>query len=318
MFIVTGGAGFIGSNIVKSLNERGITDILVVDDLTDGTKFVNLVDLKIMDYMDKDEFITQIVSGQDFGDVEAIFHEGACSATTEWNGKFMMENNYEYSKDLLHYCIERDIAFLYASSAATYGGNDTFKEALQFEKPLNVYGYSKFQFDQYVRNLWNDAEIHGETLPQIVGFRYFNVYGPREQHKGSMASVAFHLNNQLNAGENAKLFEGDHKRDFVYVGDVCKVNLWFFDNTVSGIYNVGTGKAESFLEVGKAVVKYHTEEKANTGQIERIPFPEHLKGHYQSFTEADLTNLRTAGYDGEFKSVAEGVSLYLQQINNTN
>ena len=318
MFIVTGGAGFIGSNIVKSLNERGITDILVVDDLTDGTKFVNLVDLKIMDYMDKDEFITQIVSGQDFGDVEAIFHEGACSATTEWNGKFMMENNYEYSKDLLHYCIERDIAFLYASSAATYGGNDTFKEALQFEKPLNVYGYSKFQFDQYVRNLWNDAEIHGETLPQIVGFRYFNVYGPREQHKGSMASVAFHLNNQLNAGENAKLFEGDHKRDFVYVGDVCKVNLWFFDNTVSGIYNVGTGKAESFLEVGKAVVKYHTEKKANTGQIERIPFPEHLKGHYQSFTEADLTNLRTAGYDGEFKSVAEGVSLYLQQINNTN
>jgi len=318
MFIVTGGAGFIGSNIVKSLNERGITDILVVDDLTDGTKFVNLVDLKIMDYMDKDEFITQIVSGQDFGDVEAIFHEGACSATTEWNGKFMMENNYEYSKDLLHYCIERDIAFLYASSAATYGGNDTFKEALQFEKPLNVYGYSKFQFDQYVRNLWNDAEMHGETLSQIVGFRYFNVYGPREQHKGSMASVAFHLNNQLNAGENAKLFEGDHKRDFVYVGDVCKVNLWFFDNTVSGIYNVGTGKAESFLEVGKAVVKYHTEEKANTGQIERIPFPEHLKGHYQSFTEADLTNLRTAGYDGEFKSVAEGVSLYLQQINNTN
>ena len=311
MFIVTGGAGFIGSNLVKSLNDRGITDILVVDDLTDGTKFVNLVDLQITDYMDKDEFITQIVSGQNFGNIEAIFHEGACSSTTEWNGKFMMENNYEYSKDLLHYCIERDIPFLYASSAAIYGGNDTFKEELKYEKPLNIYGYSKFQFDQYVRGVWQDAIDHGETLPQIVGFRYFNVYGPREQHKSSMASVAFHLNNQLNAGENAKLFEGEHKRDFVYVSDVCNVNLWFFDNAVSGIYNLGTGQAESFLEVGKAVVGYHQK-----GQIERIAFPEHLKGRYQSFTEADLANLRAAGYDGEFKSVAQGVELYLTEINN--
>jgi ADP-L-glycero-D-manno-heptose 6-epimerase len=315
MFIVTGGAGFIGSNIVKSLNERGITDILVVDDLTDGTKFVNLVDLQIMDYMDKDDFITQIVSGQDFGNIEAIFHEGACSSTTEWNGKFMMETNYEYSKDLLHYCIERDIPFLYASSAATYGGNDTFKEELKYEKPLNVYGYSKFQFDQYVRNIWTDAKAHGETLPQIVGFRYFNVYGPREQHKGSMASVAFHLNNQLNAGENAKLFEGEHKRDFVYVSDVCKVNLWFFDNNVSGIYNVGTGKAESFLEVGKAAVAYHNDKLGNKGQIERIPFPEHLQGHYQSFTEADLTNLRAAGYEAEFISVANGTAAYMTWLN---
>lgn len=315
MFIVTGGAGFIGSNIVKSLNDRGITDILVVDDLTDGTKFVNLVDLQIMDYMDKDDFITQIVSGQDFGDVEAIFHEGACSATTEWNGKFMMENNYEYSKDLLHYCIERDIAFLYASSAATYGGNDTFKEERQFEKPLNVYGYSKFQFDQYVRNIWADAEAHGETLPQIVGFRYFNVYGPREQHKGSMASVAFHLNNQINAGEKAKLFEGEHKRDFVFIDDVCKVNLWFLDNAVSGIFNLGTGQAQSFLEVGKAVVKYHNEEKGSTADIERITFPDHLKGHYQSFTEADLTNLRGAGYDAEFTSVADGTAKYMAWLN---
>ena len=310
MFIVTGGAGFIGSNIVKALNERGITDILVIDDLTDGTKFANLVDLQITDYMDKDEFITQIISGQNFGEIDAIFHEGACSSTTEWNGKFMMENNYEYSKELLHYCIERDIPFLYASSAATYGGNDTFKEALQYEKPLNVYGYSKFQFDQYIRNIWQDAQIHGETLPQITGFRYFNVYGPREQHKGSMASVAFHLNNQINAGENAKLFEGEHKRDFVYVGDVCKVNLWFFDKNISGIFNVGTGKAESFLEVGKAVVDFHQK-----GEIERIPFPSHLQGHYQSFTQADLTNLRAVGYDEKFKTVAEGVKLYLKNIN---
>ena len=310
MFIVTGGAGFIGSNIIESLNARGITDILVVDDLTDGTKFVNLADLQIADYMDKDEFISQIISGQDFGPVEAIFHEGACSSTTEWDGKFMMENNYEYSKDLLHYCIERDIPFLYASSAATYGGSEVFKEELQYEKPLNVYGYSKFLFDQYVRRLWKDAEAHGETLSQITGFRYFNVYGPREQHKGSMASVAFHLNNQLNAGENAKLFEGEHKRDFVYVSDVCKVNLWFFDNQKSGIFNLGTGSAESFLAVGDAVVDFHQK-----GKVERIPFPDHLKGRYQSFTEADLTNLRAAGYDGEFKTVSQGTKEYMEWLN---
>jgi ADP-L-glycero-D-manno-heptose 6-epimerase len=315
MFIVTGGAGFIGSNIVKTLNARGITDILVVDELTDGTKFANLVDLQIMDYMDKDDFIAQIVSGQDFGDIDAIFHEGACSATTEWNGKFMMENNYEYSKDLLHYCMDRDIPFLYASSAATYGGNDTFKEELKYEKPLNVYGYSKFLFDQYVRAIWADAEKHGERLPQITGFRYFNVYGPREQHKGSMASVAFHLNNQLNAGENAKLFEGEHKRDFVFVSDVCDVNLWFFDNAVSGIFNLGTGKAESFLEVGKAVVKYHQEEKQSKGEIQRIAFPDHLKGCYQSFTEADLTKLRAAGYTASFKTVAQGTAEYMAELN---
>ncbi len=315
MFIVTGGASFIGSNIVKFLNDRGITDILVVDDLTDGTKFVNLVDLQIIDYIDKNEFINQILSGQDLGKVEALFHEGACSATTEWNGKFLMENNYEYSKNLLHYCIDHGIPFLYASSVAVYGDNDIFKEELKYEKPLNVYGYSKFQFDQYVRHIWKYAKAHGKTLPQIVGFRYFNVYGPREQHKGSMASVAFHLNNQLNAGENAKLFEGDHKRDFVYVGDVCKVNLWFFDNNVSGIFNLGTGQAQSFLEVGKAVVKYHSKEKNSKARIERITFPDHLKGHYQNFTEADLTNLRAVGYDAEFTSVSQGTREYMDWLN---
>jgi len=315
MFIVTGGAGFIGSNIVKSLNERGISDILVVDDLSDGTKFVNLVDLQIMDYMDKDDFITQIISGENFGEVEAIFHEGACSQTTQWDGKFMMENNYEYSKDLLHYCIDRNIAFLYASSAATYGAHNTFKEDVEFEGALNVYGYSKQQFDNYVRRMWRDAKAHNEKLSQITGFRYFNVYGPREQHKGSMASVAFHLNNQLNAGENAKLFKGDHKRDFVYISDVCKVNLWFFENKISGIFNLGTGKAESFLEVGKAVVKYHNDIKGASASIERIAFPDHLKGFYQSFTEADLSNLRAAGYDSEFKSVAHGTAEYMALLN---
>lgn len=308
MIIVTGGAGMIGSNIVKALNEAGINDILVVDNLKNGKKFKNLVDLDITDYMDRDDFLTQIMAGDDFGPIEAIFHEGACSATTEWDGKYMMLNNYEYSKELLHYCLDREIPFLYASSAATYGETETFVEEREYEGALNVYGYSKQQFDNYVRRLWKDAEDHGEQLSQITGFRYFNVYGPREDHKGSMASVAFHLNNQINAGENPKLFAGSEsfKRDFIYVGDVSKVNLWFLESGVSGIFNCGTGNAESFEEVAKAVIKHHSK-----GEIQTIPFPEHLKGAYQEFTQADLTKLRAAGCDVEFKTVAEGVAEYL-------
>ncbi|MFA1560888.1 ADP-glyceromanno-heptose 6-epimerase [Aliivibrio fischeri] len=312
MIIVTGGAGMIGSNIVKSLNDKGFNDILVVDNLKDGKKFKNLVDLDITDYMDKEDFITQIMAGDDFGPIEAIFHEGACSATTEWDGKYIMMNNYEYSKELLHFCIEREIPFLYASSAATYGETDTFIEEREYEGALNVYGYSKQQFDNYVRRLWADAEEHNETLSQITGFRYFNVYGPREQHKGSMASVAFHLNNQMNTGDNPKLFEGsdEFKRDFVYVGDVAAVNLWFLENGVSGIYNCGTGRAEPFRAVAEAVIKHH-----GKGEVETIPFPEHLKGAYQEFTQADLTKLRAAGCDVEFKSVADGVAEYMAMIN---
>ncbi|WP_193002351.1 ADP-glyceromanno-heptose 6-epimerase [Vibrio litoralis] len=314
MIIVTGGAGMIGSNIVKALNEAGYNDILVVDNLKNGKKFVNLVDLDITDYMDRDDFLTQIMAGDDFGPIEAVFHEGACSATTEWDGKYMMLNNYEYSKELLHYCVDRQIPFLYASSAATYGAQDQeFIEEREYEGALNVYGYSKQQFDNYVRRLWADAEAHGEKLSQITGFRYFNVYGPREQHKGSMASVAFHLNNQLLAGENAKLFEGsdEFKRDFIYVGDVCKVNLWFMENGVSGIFNCGTGKAEPFRAVAEAVVKHY-----GKGTIESIPFPEHLKGAYQEYTQANLNKLRAAGCDVEFKTVAKGVAEYLAEINN--
>ena len=312
MIIVTGGAGMIGSNIVKSLNDKGFNDILVVDNLKDGKKFKNLVDLDITDYMDKEDFITQIMAGDDFGSIDAIFHEGACSATTEWDGKYIMMNNYEYSKEVLHFCIERDIPFLYASSAATYGDTDTFIEEREYEGALNVYGYSKQQFDNYVRRLWADAEAHGETVSQITGFRYFNVYGPREQHKGSMASVAFHLNNQMNAGEDPKLFEGSDqfKRDFVYVGDVAAVNLWFLDNGVSGIYNCGTGRAEPFRAVADAVIKHH-----GKGEVQSIPFPEHLKGAYQEFTQADLTKLRAAGCDVEFKSVADGVAEYMAIVN---
>ncbi|HCE1977517.1 TPA: ADP-glyceromanno-heptose 6-epimerase [Vibrio parahaemolyticus] len=311
MIIVTGGAGMIGSNIVKSLNEKGINDILVVDNLKNGKKFKNLVDLNITDYMDRDDFLTQIMAGDDLGPIEAIFHQGACSATTEWDGKYMMLNNYEYSKELLHYCLDREIPFLYASSAATYGETDTFIEKREYEGALNVYGYSKQLFDNYVRHLWRDAQERGEQLSQITGFRYFNVYGPREEHKGCMASVALHLNNQISAGENPKLFAGSEhfKRDFVYVGDVCKVNLWFMEHGVSGIFNCGTGRAESFQEIAEAVIKHH-----NKGEIQTIPFPEHLKGSYQEFTQADLTNLRSAGFDVEFKTVAEGVAEYLKII----
>lgn len=312
MFIVTGGAGMIGSNIIKALNDKGISDILVVDNLKNGRKFANLVDLDITDYMDKEDFLVQIMAGENFGPIDAVFHEGACSATTEWDGKYMMHNNYEYSKELLHYCLEREIPFLYASSAATYGETDTFIEEKPYEGALNVYGYSKQQFDNYVRGVFADAEAHGETLSQVTGFRYFNVYGPREQHKGSMASVAFHLNNQMNAGENPKLFDGSEgfKRDFVYVGDVAAVNLWFWENGKSGIFNLGTGNAESFEEVAKAVIKHH-----GKGVIETIPFPEHLKGAYQEFTQADLAKLRATGCSHQFKSVAEGVAEYMNLIN---
>ncbi len=307
MIIVTGGAGFIGSNIIKALNDQGHTDILVVDNLKDGTKFANLVDLNIADYMDKEDFLISILADEDFGDVEAIFHEGACSSTTEWDGKYMMENNYQYSKELLHYCLEHEIPFLYASSAATYGGrNDNFIEERQYEEPLNVYGYSKMLFDHYVR------QILPEAGSQVCGFRYFNVYGPREGHKGSMASVAFHLNTQLNNGENPKLFEGSDgfKRDFIYVEDVAAVNLWFFENNVSGIFNCGTGRAESFQEVADAALNFHQK-----GEIEYIPFPEKLKGRYQAYTLADQTKLRAAGYDKPFKTVAEGVAEYMAWLN---
>lgn len=307
MIVVTGGAGFIGSNIVKALNQIGYNDILVVDNLKDGTKYVNLVDLNITDYMDKEDFIAGVVAGDDFGDIDAVFHEGACSSTTEWDGKYMMDNNYQYSKELLHFCLERGIPFLYASSAATYGGRTShFIEDRQYEQPLNVYGYSKFLFDQYVRAILPQAES------QICGFRYFNVYGPREGHKGSMASVAFHLNSQITGGENPKLFAGSEgfKRDFVYVGDVADVNLWFWKNNVSGIFNCGTGRAESFQAVADAVLEHHKK-----GQLEHIPFPEKLKGRYQAYTQADLTQLRAAGYDKPFKTVAEGVAAYLAWLN---
>jgi ADP-L-glycero-D-manno-heptose 6-epimerase len=312
MIIVTGGAGFIGSNIVKTLNQQGRTDIIVVDDLTDGKKFRNIADCDIADYWDKDDFLNRVQKNADLPpNIEVIFHEGACSSTTEWDGKFMMQNNYEFSKILLHFCLTHSIAFIYASSAATYGGGKQFTESREYESPLNVYGYSKWQFDQYVRSLKLGSQS------QVVGLRYFNVYGPREQHKGSMASVAFHLHNQLLKGENPKLFsgcdgyeDGGQLRDFIYIDDIVAVNLWLFAHPeVQGIFNVGTGKAQSFKDVANAVIDFHKK-----GEIEYIPFPDHLKGSYQSFTEADMRKLRAAGYDAPFKTVQEGVALYLESL----
>lgn len=312
MIVVTGGAGFIGSNLVRGLNASGRSDILVVDDLSDGTKFRNIADADIADYMDKTEFLDEVESGRLRGRVDAIFHLGACSSTTEWDGRYMMGNNYSYSKTLLHFSIDNRSPFIYASSASVYGTGRTFVEKRDNEAPLNMYGYSKFQFDQYVRRLLPDSGI------QIAGFRYFNVYGPRESHKGTMSSVAYHFNKQLLEGGMVCLFEGtddyadgEQRRDFIYVDDAVDVNLWFLDHpNVSGIFNVGTGRSQTFNDVARAVLAWH-----GRGSIEYIPFPEHLQGRYQSFTEADMTALRAAGYTKEFRSVEDGVRAYLDWLN---
>jgi ADP-L-glycero-D-manno-heptose 6-epimerase len=314
MIIVTGGCGFIGSNIIKTLNQRGRTDILVVDDLNKGEKFINIADCEVADYQDKHSFLDDIKDGKRtfLPPIEAIIHMGACSTTTEWDGRYMMENNYDYSKALLHYCLSRRIPYLYASSASVYGMGPNYKEQREAETPLNVYAYSKFLFDQYVRRQF------GIVTTQIAGFRYFNVYGPREQHKGSMASVAYHFNNQIKETGVARLFEGcdgygngEQRRDFIYVDDAVDITLWFLDNPgKSGIFNVGTGRSQTFKEVAEAVVAWH-----GKGDIQYIPFPDHLKGRYQSFTEANIDNLRAAGYDKPLRPVEEGVKAYLDCLN---
>ncbi|MDK9704799.1 MAG: ADP-glyceromanno-heptose 6-epimerase [Sulfuritalea sp.] len=328
-YVVTGAAGFIGANLVKALNERGVTDIIAVDNLTKADKFLNLTDCEIADYLDKREFLELVEHGQLDGSVEAILHEGACSDTMETDGRYMMDNNYRYSETLLDFCLEQEVPLLYASSASVYGGGGVFREERDFEAPLNVYGYSKFLFDQVVRRRIGPGGRDADS--QVAGFRYFNVYGPREQHKGRMASVAFHHFNQYRESGKVKLFEGyggygngEQRRDFVYVGDVVKVNMDFLESRKSGIFNLGTGRAQSFNELAAATVNacraleakpaLSVAELVAQGMLEYIPFPDALKGKYQSFTEADLSQLRGADYQGAFASVEDGVAEYVKWL----
>jgi ADP-L-glycero-D-manno-heptose 6-epimerase len=335
--VVTGAAGFIGANIVKGLNARGIDDIVAVDDLTDGDKFANLADLRIADYVDAAEFYPGFAEGR-FGEVEAVFHEGACSDTMETDGKYMMANNYTLSCRLFEACRRSGTRLLYASSAATYGeskagqpskgGPSSFRETPEFERPLNIYGYSKLLFDQKVRReLGTDFSA---AAHQVVGFRYFNVYGPREQHKGRMASVAFHQFNQFRADGHVRLFgeyggygAGRQERDFVFIDDVVAVNLWFLDHPDRcGIFNLGTGRAQPFNDVATAVVNalrpgqpaLDAAGAATRGLIEYVPFPDALRGKYQCHTQADLTALRAAGCEHRFADVQTGVARYMAAL----
>ena len=333
--VVTGAAGFIGSNLIKGLNARGIDNIIAVDDLTQGDKFRNIAGLRIADYVDRDDFYTLFADGA-YGQVEAVFHEGACSDTMEQDGKYMMANNYTLSCDLFHACQKRGTRLLYASSAATYGGSETFREEPAFEHPLNVYGYSKLLFDQRMRRECGasfERTLAGR-LSQVVGFRYFNVYGPHEQHKGRMASVAYHQFHQFQAEGRVKLFgeyggygPGEQMRDFVFVDDVVAVNLWFFDHPKqSGIFNLGSGKAQPFNDVACAVVNtlrsqrgeaaLPLAEMASRGLIEYVPFPDALRGKYQCHTQADLGALRATGCEHTFANVQSGVTDYVKWLSN--
>lgn len=318
MFIVTGGAGFIGSNIVKGLNDRGITDILVVDDLTNSEKFRNLVGLHFTDYMDKDMLLDYLAADEDL-EIDVVIHQGACSDTTERDGKYMMENNYAFTCCLAEWCIASNTPFVYASSASVYGnGKKGFKEDFANEAPINIYAYSKYLFDQWGRNWFDDVDT------TFVGLRYFNVYGPGEAHKGRMASMAFHGFNQLTATGKIKLFrgidgvaDGEQLRDFVFVKDVVDVVLHFAledtgkrKKTTQGVFNVGTGRARSFRELAEAVIAAN----GQGGSIEFVPFPEDLRGRYQNYTQADLTALRKAGYKAKFTSLEDGVAEYVRAM----
>ncbi len=325
-YVVTGAAGFIGSNIVKALNERGEKNIIAVDNLKKADKFKNLTDCEIADYMDKEDFIERLQGGDFDGILTAVLHEGACSDTMETDGRYMMENNYRYSLEILNHCQDEEVPFLYASSASVYGGGGVFKESREYESPLNVYAYSKFLFDQMVRRRWVNR------TSQIAGFRYFNVYGQREQHKGRMASVAYHFFNQYRADGFVKLFEGcdgylngGQLRDFVSVEDVVKINMYFLDHPgKSGIFNLGTGKAQSFNDVAMATINTLraakgesalTLEQMHQHQLIRyIPFPDALRGKYQSYTQADITALRDAGYAAPLLTVEQGTERYVNYL----
>jgi len=316
MIVVTGGAGFIGSNLVKNLNDKGIEDILIVDHLKDSAKMENLRGLQFIDYQDKSRFLSRIEhGGAGIGAIDAIFHIGACSDTMESDGAYMMETNYEYSKILLHHCLAGGIPFHYSSSASVYGnGEKGFREDPACEHPLNVYAYSKFLFDNYVRRL------KPPVGSQVVGLRYFNVFGPQENHKGRMASIAFQLYNQLKKDGVARLFagtdgygDGEQRRDFICVQDVVRVHLFLWEQmNVSGVFNCGTGTAHTFNAMAQALI-----DRLGFGRIEYVPFPATLAGKYQSFTQADTTRLRAAGWDQEFTPLPKAVAEYCDCLEST-
>lgn len=312
MIVVTGAAGFIGSNLVRALNARSERDLLLVDSLERGTKYRNLLGARFSDILDRTDFAA-LLERQDpaLDGARAVLHLGACSSTTEWNGRYLLENNYRYSKRVLSFCERRRIPLVYASSAAVYGATRTFREEREHEGALNVYGWSKQIFDDHVRDRLATLGI------PVVGLRYFNVYGPREAHKGPMASVVSHFHQQLRERGSVRLFgehdgfaAGEQRRDFVHVDDVVQAQLFFLDQAAStararGIFNVGTGQARSFNDVARAVIAQH-----GSGSIEYVPFPETLKKSYQSFTQANLDKLRAAGFQHTFQSLEQGVTSY--------
>jgi ADP-L-glycero-D-manno-heptose 6-epimerase len=317
--VVTGAAGFIGSNLVKALNGRGETRIIAVDDLARADKFSNLVDCEIADYFDKDEFQRCLAEGDFDDDIAAVLHQGACSDTMETDGRYMLANNYRYSVTLLEHCQDNDIPFLYASSGAVYGTSSEFREERGCEAPLNVYGYSKLLFDHYVRRMLP------ERTAQVAGFRYFNVYGPREAHKGRMASVVWHFFNQYRATGRVQLFEGsggyaagEQRRDFISIDDVVAVNLDFLDHPErSGVFNLGTGSAATFNAVATATINacraadgaepLAFDALHHAGAVEYIAFPPGLMAKYQNYTQADLGRLRSAGYATPMQGIEVGV-----------
>lgn len=317
--VVTGAAGQVGSNIIKALNARGVSNIIAVDNLTRADKFSNLVGCDIVDYLDKHDFIERIQAGHFDGEIDAIFHQGACSDPSQSDGRYLMENNYRYSMILLDWSQDQDVQFLYASSAAVYGAGSRSREERQFEGPLDVHGYSRFLFDQIVRQ-----RLAQSPSSQIVGLRYFSVYGPGEAHKGPMASFAYQCFRQLQTDGKISLDEGA-EGDFVFVGDVAKVNLFFFDHPEkSGIFNLGSGCTSSFDEVANATVNGKKRAKSEMpltlaesraqGLLEYVALPDAQKGKYLACAQADLTRLREAGYDAPMTTLEEGVSQYVEWL----
>lgn len=308
--VVTGGCGFIGSCIVRTLNDMGIEDIIIVDNIAKTDKWKNMSNKKYLRYIHKSKLLDELSK---INDVETIIHMGAQSSTTERDFDYLCENNFEYTKSLWEYSAEHGIRFIYASSAATYGdGSCGFDDKMDIDllSPLNGYGYSKHMFDLWVK-------YHATKFPvQHVGLKFFNVYGPNEYYKGDMASMVFHGYNQIKKHGIIRLFKSYHPdyedggqlRDFVYVKDVCAVIKWFFiHKNVNGLFNVGTGRAQSFKELADAV--FHALEMKP--KIEYIDMPEHLKMKYQYYTKANISKLRDAGYADPFWDVGQGVADYV-------